>query len=179
MKRPAAFTLAAAAAIAALAGCTTPFSHASGSADTQQTTAAAKQAATASQKVSTTDKTSTVKTSTVPACPGQEGWSLSAASSLKALYAATGALAADASASNQAGITKAGRALASAGLAAATLPLPPTDPSAWKALTAAYVAAGTALAGGDETDAVPQLEAGNSAIAAFSSAVAKCLVATG
>jgi hypothetical protein len=159
----------AAAAVAALAGCTTPFSHASGPAAGTKATAAATP--TATRPASTTAKTSTKVT-----CPGQEAWSLRALTLVHALYADTGALAADASASNQPGVLKAGRKLASDALAAATLPLPPADPSAWKTLTAAYVAAGMALAGGDPTGAVPQLETGNSAIAAFSSAVAKCAV---
>jgi hypothetical protein len=171
MKRPVAVTLAAAAIAAALAGCTTPFSHASSPATVKKTAATST---TAKQKVSTT-----AKTKTGPACPGQEAWSLRAGSSVKALYADTGALAADASANNQPGITKAGRKLASDALAAATLPLPPADASSWKVLTAAYAAAGTALAEGDASGAVPELEAGSNAISAFSSAVATCLAATG
>jgi hypothetical protein len=46
--------------------------------------------------------------------------------------------------------------------------------SAVKALTAAYAAAGTALANGDATGAVPRLQEGNSAISAFSTATAQC-----
>jgi hypothetical protein len=178
MKRRVAVTLAAAAVAAALAGCTTPFSHASGAATVKKTAVAAKPttttpATTAKQKVAVTDKTSTAVT-----CPGQEAWSLGAVSTMKALYSDTGALAADASANNQPGITKAGRKLASDALAAATLPLPSADPSDWKVLTAAYVTAGTALAEGDASGAVPELEAGNSALSAFSAAVAKCLTTT-
>jgi hypothetical protein len=169
LKRPAAVTLAA-AAIAALAGCTAPFSHAP---TTTKPTAAATGTASAKQKVSTT-----AKTETGPACPGQAAWSLRAETTLKALYADTGALSADAAANNLPGVTKAGRKLASDAIAAATLPIPPADATSWKTLTAAYAAAGTALAAGDATGAVPQLEAGNSAISTFSSAVAKCLAAT-
>jgi hypothetical protein len=44
----------------------------------------------------------------------------------------------------------------------------------WKALTQDYASAGTAIAGGDASSAVPQLEAGNSAISAFSAATGKC-----
>ena len=83
-------------------------------------------------------------------------------------------MAADASADNLPGVTKAGRKLASDATAAATLPLPPVAPGSWKALIAGYAAAGTALAEGNAGDAVPQLEAGNSAISAFSGATGKC-----
>jgi hypothetical protein len=91
-----------------------------------------------------------------------------------ALYADTGALSADGSADNQPGVAKAGGTLASDAIAAAALPLPPIDPGSWKTLTADYAAAGTAIAGGDLSGAVPQLEAGNSAISAFSGATGKC-----
>ena len=94
--------------------------------------------------------------------------------SMKALYADTGALAADASAGNAPGVKKAGHKLATDALAAATLPLPPVDPASWKAMTAAYASAGSAIAAGNASGAIPQLEAGNSAIAAFAKAVAKC-----
>jgi hypothetical protein len=67
----------------------------------------------------------------------------------------------------------AGRKLTSDAIAAATLPVPPVGAS-WKALTAAYAAAGTALANGDATGAVPKLQEGNSAISAFSTASARC-----
>jgi hypothetical protein len=93
---------------------------------------------------------------------------------VKALYADTGALSADASANNLPGVAKAGRKLASDAIAAAALPLPPVDPASWKTLTADYAVAGTAIAGGDASGAVPQLEAGNSAISAFSGATGKC-----
>jgi hypothetical protein len=185
----------AAAAIAALAGCSTPFSHAAGPVSVRTTAAAtaaspaaaaatatatatpaasAAAARAATQKVSTTDKTGPGSL-----CPGQEAWSLRAVARVKALYADTGALAADASANNQPAIAKAGRKLAADALAAATLTLPPADPGDWKALTAAYAAAGTALAEGDTSGAVPALETGGNAMSAFSSAVARCLAATG
>jgi hypothetical protein len=170
LKRTAALSLAA-AAIAALAGCTTPFSHAA--APAAKPTAAATGTATAAAKQAVS-----IKTRTGPACPGQAAWSLRAEPTLRSLYADTGALSADAAANNLPGITKAGRKLASDALAAATLPMPPADATSWKTLTAAYAAAGTALTAGDTTGAVPQLEAGNSAISTFSSAVATCLAAT-
>ena len=59
-------------------------------------------------------------------------------------------------------------------IAAATLPVPPVAGASGKALTAAYAAAGTALAHGDATGAVPKLQEGNSAISAFSTASARC-----
>jgi hypothetical protein len=157
-KRPVAVTLAA-GAIAALAGCATPFSQAP-----------------APVAVPNASAIATVKAGA--ACPGQAGWSLRAEASLKALYADTEAVAADAAANNTPGVAKAGRKLASDAIAAATLPLPPAAPASWKALTAAYAAAGTALAAEDATSAVPQLEAGNSAAGTFSSTVAKCLAVT-
>jgi hypothetical protein len=83
-------------------------------------------------------------------------------------------LSANASANNLPGVAEAGRKLASDAIAAAALPLPPIDPGSWKTLTADYAAAGTAIATGDASGAVPQLEAGNSAISAFSSAAGKC-----
>ncbi|MGH3202584.1 MAG: hypothetical protein ACRDOA_17550 [Streptosporangiaceae bacterium] len=107
-------------------------------------------------------------------CAEQVAWNLRGQASVKALYADTGALASDASAENLPGVTKAGRKLASDAIAAAALPLPPVDPSSWKALTSDYAAAGTAIASGNTSGAVPQLEAGNSAISAFSAATAKC-----
>jgi hypothetical protein len=107
-------------------------------------------------------------------CAEQAAWNLRGQASVKALYADTGALAADASAENLPGVTKAGRKLASDAIAAAALPLPPVDPGSWKALTSDYAAAGTAIASGDAGGAVPQLEAGNSSISAFSAATGKC-----
>ena len=108
------------------------------------------------------------------ACSEQVAWAQHGAASVKALYADTGALSADASANNLPGVAKAGRKLASDAIAAAALPLPPVDPGAWKTLTANYAVAGTAIAGGDASGAVPQLEEGNSAISAFSAATGKC-----
>jgi hypothetical protein len=108
------------------------------------------------------------------ACSGQVAWARRGAASVQALYADTGALSADASANNLPGVAKAGRKLASDAIAAAALPLPPVDPGAWKTLTADYAVAGTAIAGGDASGAVPQLEEGNSAISAFSGATGKC-----
>ena len=90
------------------------------------------------------------------------------------LDADTGALAADASAGNAPAVTQAGRKLALDALAAATLPLPAVDPASWQALTADYAAAGTAIAAGNASGAVPRLEAGNGAISAFSAAAGKC-----
>ena len=107
-------------------------------------------------------------------CTEQVSWERRGEASVKALYADTGALAADASASNFAGVTKAGRKLSSDAIAAATLPLPPLAQSSWKALTTDYAAAGSAIAAGHPGSAVPELEAGNSAISAFSTAVGKC-----
>ena len=48
-----------------------------------------------------------------------------------------------------------GRELTSDAIAAATLPPPPVDPGSWKALTADYAAAGTAIANGAASGAVP------------------------
>jgi hypothetical protein len=50
----------------------------------------------------------------------------------------------------------------------------PIDPGSWKALTSDYAAAGAAIASGNASGAVPQLEAGNGAISAFSAATGKC-----
>jgi hypothetical protein len=108
------------------------------------------------------------------ACSEQVAWAQRGAASVRALYADTGALSADASANNVPGIAKAGRKLASDAIAAAALPLPPVDPGSWRTLTADYAVAGTAIAGGDASGAVPQLEEGNSAISAFSGATGKC-----
>jgi hypothetical protein len=127
-----------------------------------------------------TPATATPATATAPAasariaCSEQVAWAQHGAASVKALYADTGALSADASANNLPGVAKAGRKLASDAIAAAALPLPPVDPGAWKTLTADYAVAGTAIAGGDASGAVPQLEEGNSAISAFSAATGKC-----
>jgi hypothetical protein len=156
MKRPIAITMVGAAlTVAALVGCTSSFHNA-------QHPAATRKAAAADR-----DRSRLV-------CSEQVAWNLRGEASVKALYADTGALAADASADNLPGVTKAGRKLASDATAAATLPLPPVDPGSWKALTADYAAAGTALAEDNAGGAVPQLEAGNSAISAFTSAAGKC-----
>jgi hypothetical protein len=163
-KHPIAVTLAAmAVSVAALAGCASPFQHASKSA-----TAAAAAAA-------TTQKATAVAQSRARlVCADQVAWNLRGEASVKALYADTGALSADASAGNLPGVIHAGHQLTSDAITAATLPLPPVDPASWKALTAAYAAAGTALATGNATAAVPQLQAGSSAISAFTSATGKC-----
>jgi hypothetical protein len=104
----------------------------------------------------------------------QATWNQRGQASVKALYADVGALSADASANNQPAVTKAGDKLTSDAIAAATLPLPPIAASSWKTLTAEYAAAGTAIAGGNASGAIPHLQAGNSAIAAFTSATGKC-----
>jgi hypothetical protein len=156
MKPPAVVTLAGAAlAAAALAGCSSAFSHAASSAASAKATASAQH-------------------QTLTSCMAQLAWNLNNSASVKALYADTGALAADERAQNSAGVTKAGRKLASDAIAAATLPLPPMASGSWKALTQDYAGAGTAIAGGNASSAVPQLEAGNSAISAFSAATGKC-----
>ena len=81
---------------------------------------------------------------------------------------------ADAQANNSQAVAAAGHKLTSDAIAAATLPVPPVGATSWKQLTAAYAAAGTALARGDATGAVPRLQEGNTAISAFSSAAARC-----
>jgi hypothetical protein len=155
MKRPVVVTLAGAAfTLAALAGCS-PFRH------------AASPAASRSAAASAQDQLQAT-------CSRQAAWNLRGGSSVRALYADTGALSADASANNAAGVTAAGRKLTSDAIAAATLPQPPADPGSWKALTADYAAAGTAISKGDASGAIPELEAGNSAISAFSAAAGKC-----
>jgi hypothetical protein len=100
------------------------------------------------------------------ACSERVAWAKRGAASVQALYADTGALSADASANNLPGVAKADRKLASDAIAAAALPLPPVDPGSWKTFTADYAVAGTAIAGGDASGAVPHLEEGNSAISA-------------
>jgi hypothetical protein len=159
MKRPAVVTLAGAAlAVAALAGCSSAFSHAASPAASPKATASAQD-----QNQSS--------------CMAQLAWNLNNSAAVKALYADTGALAADERAQNSPGVTKAGRKLASDAIAAATLPLPPMASGSWKTLTADYAAAGSAIAGGDVASAVPQLEAGSEAITAFSAATGKCTAA--
>jgi hypothetical protein len=140
---------------AALAGCANALHHAPRAAATRETAA-------------------TTQDHALLACSEQAAWDKRGETSVKALYADTGALSADASANNLPGVAKAGRKLASDAIAAAALPLPPVDPGSWKDLTADYAAAGTAIAKDNAGGAVPQLEAGNSAISAFSSATGKC-----
>ena len=154
-------------AAGALAGCATASHPAANPAATQST---ANQSA-ADQSTATLSATAAAQDQ---ACSEQAAWDRRGQAALKALYADTGALSADAAAGNAPAVTKAGRKLASDAIAAAALPLPPVDPASWKALTADYAAAGTAIAGGDASGAVPQLESGNGAISAFSAAAGKC-----
>jgi hypothetical protein len=159
LKRPVATlagTVLTMAALAALAGCSGLVHHAPKPTATGTATAAAAQ-----------DQLRL-------GCSEQATWARRGEASVKALYADTGALASDASANNTPAIMRAGRKLASDALAAASLPLPPVDPASWKALTVDYAAAGTAIAGGDAVGGVPQIEAGNGAISAFSTATGKC-----
>jgi hypothetical protein len=156
LKRPVAALAGAVLTLAALAGCASLSQHAPKPAATRTATAAAAQ-----------DQLRL-------ACSQQAAWARRGEASVKALYADTGALAADASASNMPAIMRAGRKLASDALAAAALPLPAVDPASWKALTVDYAAAGTAIAGGDAVGGVPQLEAANGAISAFCTATGKC-----
>ena len=144
--------------VAALTGCASALGRTASPAATRAATTAAATAADSARG----------------ACSEQVAWAKRGAASVRALYADTGALSADASANNVPGIAKAGRKLASDAIAAAALPLPPVDPGSWRTLTADYAVAGTAIAGGDASGAVPQLEAGNSAISAFSGATGKC-----
>jgi len=141
--------------VAGLTGCASASHHAASPAVTRATATAAADAARI-------------------ACSEQVAWAKRGAASIQALYADTGALSADASANNLPGVAKAGRKLASDAIAAAALPLPPVDPGSWKTFTADYAVAGTAIAGGDASGAVPQLEEGNSAISGFSAATGKC-----
>ena len=144
--------------VAALTGCASALAHTASPAATRAVTTAAATAADSARV----------------ACSEQVAWAQRGAASVRALYADTGALSADASANNVPGIAKAGRKLASDAIAAAALPLPPVAPGSWRTLTADYAVAGTAIAGGDASGAVPQLEEGNSAISAFSGATGKC-----
>ena len=150
-------------AVAVLTGCASMFHHAASAATTPAASPAATRNATAAAQAQLRQ-----------ACSAQAAWDRRGQPSVQALYADTGALAADASADNQPAVTTAGRKLASDAIAAAALPLPPIDPGSWQTLTADYATAGTAIGGGDASGAVPQLEAGNSAISAFSSAAGKC-----
>jgi len=164
MKRLIVVTLAGPVlAVAALTGCANVLHHAASPAATRATAAASKDSTAAA-----------AADSARIACSEQLTWDKRGAASVTALYADTGALSADGSADNLPGVAKAGRILASDAIAAAALPLPPVDPGSWKILTVDYAAAGTAIAGGDLSGAVPQLEAGNSAIVAFSGATGKC-----
>jgi hypothetical protein len=162
MKCPAAVArpvLASAVLAAALAGCASLGQH------------------TTAPKVSASAPASGSAVAATPArasCAELATWNQRGASAVKALYADTGALTADAQANNAKAIAAAGRKLTSDAIAAATLPVPPVAAASWKTLTAAYAGAGTALANGDATGAVPQLQAGNSAISAFSTSTAKC-----
>jgi hypothetical protein len=142
--------------VAALAGCSSLGQHA--------TTSAAK--ATASSTAAATPSKAQ--------CTELTSWNQRGQGAVKALYADTGALTADARANNTRAVASAGRKLTSDAIAAATLPVPPVAAGSWKTLTAAYAAAGTALAKGDATGAVPQLQTGNTAISAFSTATARC-----
>ena len=140
---------------AALAGCSSLGSHAT----TSAATARAPSTTAAPSKADCTQLTS---------------WNQRGQSAVKALYADTGALTADAQANNSGAVIRAGRKLTSDAIAAATLPVPPVGAASWKTLTAAYAAAGTALAQGNATGAVPQLQQGNTAISEFSTLTAKC-----
>jgi hypothetical protein len=149
--------LASAALVTTLAGCASMTQHAA--------TPAASASASGSASAATPAQA---------ACSELVSWNQRGASAVKALYADTGALTADARANNAKAVAAAGRKLTSDAIAAATLPVPPVAVASWKALTAAYAAAGTALANGDATGAVPRLQEGNSAISAFSTASARC-----
>jgi hypothetical protein len=162
MKRPAAVAfggpvLASTVLAAALAGCTSLTDHTTAAADSAPASASA-----------------TVATPSKATCSEFVAWNLRGQSAVKALYADTGALTADAHANNAKAVTSAGRKLTSDAIAAATLPVPPVGSASWKTLTAAYAAAGTALADGNATGAVPQLQRGNTAISDFSAATARC-----
>jgi hypothetical protein len=149
--------LASTVLVTALAGCASMTQHA--------TTSAASASASASAGASTPSQAT---------CVELVSWNQRGASAVKALYADTGALTADARANNAKAVAAAGRKLTSDAIAAATLPVPPVAGASWKTLTAAYAAAGTALANGDATGAVPKLQEGNSAISVFSTASARC-----
>ena len=142
-----------------LAGCTSMSQHATATAASASASPSASASAAAPGKAD---------------CAALAAWNQRGQSAVKALYADTGALTADAQANNSGAVIRAGRKLTSDAIAAATLPVPPVAAAAWKTLTAAYAAAGTALAKGDATGAVPQLQTGNTAISAFSTLTAKC-----
>jgi hypothetical protein len=149
--------LASTVLVTALAGCASTTQHA--------TTSAASASASAASSAATPSQAT---------CVELVSWNQRGASAVKALYADTGALTADARANNAKAVAAAGRKLTSDAIAAATLPVPPVAGASWKTLTAAYAAAGTALANGDAAGAVPKLQEGNSAISAFSTATAQC-----
>jgi hypothetical protein len=151
--------LASIVLVTALAGCASLTQHATTS------------AASASASASAAARTAAPSQST---CLELVSWNQRGASAVKALYADTGALTANARANNAKAVAAAGRKLTSDAIAAATLPVPPVAGDSWKTLTAAYAAAGTALANGDATGAVPKLQEGNSAISAFSTVTARC-----
>jgi len=177
MKRLIVVTLAGPVlAVAALTGCANVLHHAASPAATRATASATRPTASATRPTASAAQAaaSAAADSARIACSEQTTWNERGAASVAALYADTGALSADGSADNLPGVAKAGRVLASDAIAAAALPLPPIDPGSWKTLTVDYAAAGTAIAGGDLSGAVPQLEAGNSAISAFSGATGKC-----
>jgi hypothetical protein len=158
-----------AGAIAVLGGCANPLQHAAAASPSATASSAAKAAKAAQAAVADRRE---------QACASQAAWNTRARTFLKAIYADTGALAADAQADNAPGVRKAGHKLASDAVAAATLPLPVVDPADWKTLVSASVTAGSALAGGEAITAVPQLETGSSAISAFTTSVAKCAPAS-
>jgi hypothetical protein len=149
--------LASAVLVTALAGCASMTQHAA--------TAAAPASASAGASTAAPSQAT---------CLELVSWNQRGAGAVKALYADTGALTADARANNAKAVAAAGRKLTSDAIAAATLPVPPVAGASWKTLTAAYAAAGTALANGDATGAVPKLQEGNGAISAFSTATARC-----
>jgi hypothetical protein len=149
--------LASTALVVALAGCASMTQHA--------TTSAASASASAGASTAAPSQAT---------CLELVSWNQRGASAVKALYADTGALTADARANNAKAVAAAGRKLTSDAIAAATLPVPPVAGASWKTLTAAYAAAGTALANGDATGAVPKLQEGNGAISTFSTASARC-----
>ncbi len=120
--------LASTVLVTALAGCASMAQHA--------TTSAASASASAGASTATPSQAT---------CLELVSWNQRGASAVKALYADTGALTADARANNAKAVAAAGSKLTSDAIAAATLPVPPVAGASWKTLTAAYAAAGTAL----------------------------------
>src|SRR6201985_2549845 len=151
---------AAALAGPTLAASARPATLAVGGSRAGHTTAAAKSASASSSAAS-------VATASKASCAALASWNQRGQAAVKALYADTGALTADAKATTAKAVVSAGRKLTSDAIAAATLPVPPVGAASWKTLTAAYAAAGTALGSGAATGAVPQLQAGNTAISEF------------